>query len=293
VRHAAWKPNLPVPREVRLQIYAVSPTFRELQGALEANNGWFVYGCPFYPDTCGDLTGGWFPWALREAVAGNRHHDTATDAAAFYLQLAKEINDACDGGQLSCDPPRESLTDPLHWYHVQQFPSHLSTGVAHTLGFSDVHITTSPCVGIEPPYVAMYASTAHHQVDAPPGVPVAWQTELSSEILTRYQWAVPRLMLIALLGYLASWLALVRYRRFDLLLPSTAILLALGVRFALLAAAELVATTPYAPRYYQPNFALLLLFIAINFYALLHLAWRSLPRRAPRPSAAARAAESP
>ena len=54
------------------------------------------------------------------------------------------------------------------------------------------------------------------------------------------------------------------------------ILVAVGVRFGLLSAADLVATVPYAPRYYQPLFPLILLFIGLNTYALFQLAGKSM-----------------
>ena len=64
------------------------------------------------------------------------------------------------------------------------------------------------------------------------------------------------------------------------MVPSTLILLAVAARFALLAVADVVSTVPYSPRYYQPLFALLLVFVGLNTYALLQLGWRSV-RMAP------------
>jgi hypothetical protein len=84
----------------------------------------------------------------------------------------------------------------------------------------------------------------------------------------------------AQIGYLASLLAPgVDPRGTPLVVPRTVILVAMGARFVLLSAADLVATVPYAPRYYQPLFPLLLLFIGLNTYTVCQLAGdRCAPR---------------
>jgi hypothetical protein len=280
VRHPEWTPNLPVPRAVRARIYAVSPAFRELEPALEdERGGWFGYGCPSYPHTCGDLAGGWFFWALRDAVTRNGHHATAGDAAAYYLRLAGEINAACASGRLDCDGPRETLIDPISWAHLKRLPGAMAAAFGRTVQFSDVYIVTEPCVPLDPGFMRVYAQVTRHAAPAP-APPAGRRIEIASAILALYQGAVPPLTGVALLGYLASIVALGRLREAPLVVPGTLILLAMGARFALLAVADVISTVPYSPRYYQPLFALLLLFVGLNTYALLQLGWRSV-RTAP------------
>jgi hypothetical protein len=280
VRHPEWTPNLPVPRAVRARIYAVSPAFRELEPTLEDERaGWFSYGCPSYPHTCGDLAGGWFFWAFREAVARHGHHATAEDAAAFYLRVAGEIDAACASGRLECAGPRETLIDPLRWAHVRRVPGAMAAAVARTVQFCDVHIATGPCAPLDAGFLRVYEQITHHAAP-PPTPPAGRRIEIASGILALYQWAVPPLTGVALLGYLASLGALVRRRAAPLVVPSSVILLAVAARFALLAVADVVSTVPYSPRYYQPLFALLLVFVGLNTYALLQVGVRRSVRTA-------------
>lgn len=96
-------PYVPVPAKVRREVYAASPTFAQLEPYFEdAGRGWTQPGCAVYPDSCGDYAGGWFIWALRDAVASVGAYRTPLDAAAFYRRIASEVDDACADGRLQC-----------------------------------------------------------------------------------------------------------------------------------------------------------------------------------------------
>lgn len=94
---------LPVPRGAREMAYAVSPTAATLRPFLDpaSSPGW-QYGCAIYPETCGDIAGGWFVWALRDASAQAGYYNSPREAAEFFGKVAKEINTACAAGTLSC-----------------------------------------------------------------------------------------------------------------------------------------------------------------------------------------------
>src|SRR5262249_9851055 len=74
---------VPVPRATRELIYSVSASFASLKPYLDPSRGavW-QYGCPVYPTTCGDIAGGWFMWALREAAAKAGHYRSPIEASA-------------------------------------------------------------------------------------------------------------------------------------------------------------------------------------------------------------------
>jgi hypothetical protein len=93
----------PVPAKVRARIYEVSPAFATLRPFFESyGRVWTKPGCAVYPSTCGDYAGGWFVWALRDAVASTGHYGSARDAAAFYDRIAREVRTACGTGRLVC-----------------------------------------------------------------------------------------------------------------------------------------------------------------------------------------------
>lgn len=96
----------PVPRSARLIAYSVSPAARELQPFLEGalGQGWNAAACDAIPQVCGkpDIGGGWFLWALRDAVSLAGHYTSGADARAFYIRLSSEIDAACDAGTIKC-----------------------------------------------------------------------------------------------------------------------------------------------------------------------------------------------
>lgn len=94
---------LPVSREKRQLIYAESPAFRELEPFLEDQlKGWMEWGCIVHPKTCGDYAGGWFMWALRDAVYLAGHSSNLASESIFYQRIADEIEIACEAAKLSC-----------------------------------------------------------------------------------------------------------------------------------------------------------------------------------------------
>jgi len=92
---------VPVPKQTRKEIYAVSPTFKKLANYLE-NKGqaWFVYSCDSRVKICDDYAGGWFIWALRDAVVDAGQYKSAKDTEAFYWKIANEIKAACKSKKL-------------------------------------------------------------------------------------------------------------------------------------------------------------------------------------------------
>lgn len=111
-------PYVPVSKQVRETIYQVSPSFLKLKSYFDPPVGGspWQFGCKFYPQTCGDIAGGWFIWALRDAAALNGFYRSPTTAAVFYSELTREVRKACRIGKLQCHPlliglfPRISTT---------------------------------------------------------------------------------------------------------------------------------------------------------------------------------------
>ncbi len=119
---AQYRELVPVPTPARQAIYPVSPAFRELEADLEGRllPAFAGSSCTMTP-VCDDMAGGWFVWAFREAVQTSGHYSSATDAAAYYRQLADEVNDACERGRLQCAPKRATLAPPLRRSILQPF----------------------------------------------------------------------------------------------------------------------------------------------------------------------------
>ena len=107
-------PYVPVTREIRMRLYDVSPSFRELRPCLEGPVGleWANYSDYLTQRPAEELQigGGSFVWALRDCVIASGHGESAREALQFYRAIAKEVNRACDEGRANpCRSRRDTL----------------------------------------------------------------------------------------------------------------------------------------------------------------------------------------
>jgi hypothetical protein len=96
---------VPVSTTARQLAAGISPTFAPLEQSLRLGGpleGWMVFGCAFYPQTCGDYGGGWFLWAFRDAAALNGFYSSPAKAEEGFSKIAAEIEAACKDGRISC-----------------------------------------------------------------------------------------------------------------------------------------------------------------------------------------------
>jgi hypothetical protein len=115
VRSGGVRPFVSVTRATRQRIYAVSPAFASLGPYLDGPLGtaWMRYGCEALPMTCGEISTGWFVWALRDAAAMAGHYASPARSSAFFGQVAREISLACRQGALECRPQLVSAMPPV------------------------------------------------------------------------------------------------------------------------------------------------------------------------------------
>jgi hypothetical protein len=142
-------PFVPVTREAREAMAAVSPQFAVLQRQFEAGGlaqGW-AGASEFFtkrPAAEGQIGGGWLIWAVREAVAKSGNAGNAQQALIFYRVLAQELNRACDEGRLPAGPRRSGFLPP---WRDDQTPAF----VRATRDFADFVIRFSRFAGRPPP----------------------------------------------------------------------------------------------------------------------------------------------
>ena len=110
------RPYLPLPREARQLLYAESPLFASLKSVLdprESESPWNNVACRILPSTCGDIGGGLFMWALRDAAGKVGMHETPQKAAVFYRTLASEVGIRRAAPPLRLPPPIPSVNGKL------------------------------------------------------------------------------------------------------------------------------------------------------------------------------------
>ena len=95
------------------RVYAVSPAFASLAPYIDGP--WVAIGCRSIPDLCGEIGGGWFMWALRDAATATGHYTSPTEASRFFGRIADEISVACGRGELECQPQLIPEMPPISW----------------------------------------------------------------------------------------------------------------------------------------------------------------------------------
>jgi len=101
--------QVPVTRQAREAMYAVSPAFATLRPYLDGQIGTDWAEKDMYPVEERQIRGGWLVWALRDCVVAAGHGHNAREALRFYRQMADEINRACDDGRLPSYPRRSGF----------------------------------------------------------------------------------------------------------------------------------------------------------------------------------------
>jgi hypothetical protein len=151
VEPAHWRPYIVVPRETRERIYGASPAFAELRPYLEGPVGedWarVSQGVTHLPPTEREIGGGWFIWALRDAVVDAGHGSSGTEAMAYYARLAREVNAACDRGVLRAGPRRSGFLPPLRREHLAPVLAAARRAAEFLFYFNDMGAGVPPSQG--------------------------------------------------------------------------------------------------------------------------------------------------
>ena len=110
IKSDKWRQYYPVVKDVREQAYRVSPTFREIEPYLEGEQGqrWVALAQTY------DIPAGFFIWAFRDAVAYAGYYTNGPRTMAFYQKMGREIDAACESGELDCRPRMTSLVPTWH-----------------------------------------------------------------------------------------------------------------------------------------------------------------------------------
>jgi hypothetical protein len=103
----AIQPGSPTPRQVtvtaltRAKAYEASPTFRELKSFFDGPSGqWLASDETRSAGVPGEISNGWFYWAVRDAAATAGWHSDARNAEKKYAAMAEELERAFADGRL-------------------------------------------------------------------------------------------------------------------------------------------------------------------------------------------------
>ena len=163
------RPYVPISKEAMTAAYKVSEHFALLRPYLSKQTngrGWAKYGCEWM-GICDELVNGWSMWAIRDAVASIGGYSTAEGASTFYGAVAREIREACEGGQLNCsaNPTGNMLAPPLTWSYVPRigYSALKMIGLIVSLGEFSGNVDSQEQVGESKKLLARYDRITHDQ----------------------------------------------------------------------------------------------------------------------------------
>jgi len=169
--HALWR--VPVSAAARAQIYAASPAFAELKSPLEERARLAAQAAGASPDAAAtpseEMTGTWFVWALRDAVAAAGHHDKLPHARAYYERLAGEVDAACAEGRLICGPPHASLAPAWKPEYAEKSWRFFKRITNNLLSMRSLRVEQPPSESGSPQAMRMYTDLTHMRIEGSGG----------------------------------------------------------------------------------------------------------------------------
>jgi len=216
-----------VPESTRGKVYRISPRFAQLKRFLDEHSAvqdWKQVGCPVYPSSCGDYAGGWFMWALRDAVADDGQYLDAQAASTFYHQLAQDIEKACRAGTVTCEGRVIPFMPRVNKAQLARIPSSVQS-VIRRFAFADPPWRdTPPSFGSDRLIrgTAYFLNVANYSpppaltepFTALPATTFAVQTR--KQIIDLYAGFLPALLLIGMLSFVALAMRVIYKRSYSI-----------------------------------------------------------------------------
>jgi hypothetical protein len=278
-----WDQYIPVSKETREEIYLVSPSFAKLKPFLEGDIGraWAFNSQEVTkrPDSDLEIAGGWWVFALRDAVAASGFHENGYLAMKYYDRLSQEVNAACDKGLLKCAKKRSTLIPRWRGEYYRPLFINFKEIFLAIISFKDVSTYQIPSEGL-PKSLNLYKSITREELSPSVYEKTMDQNKIGQldkfksnvlfVIIRTYQILVPKIFVISLLIYIYSILHSILTRKFNFLTLLNTAVLASCLLFILILSVVSVAWFPAISIFYiSPATTPFLIFICLNTYLLL------------------------
>ncbi|HWA26771.1 MAG TPA: hypothetical protein VG734_14025 [Lacunisphaera sp.] len=262
-------PQVPVSRQMRERAYELSPAFARLRGAFESSVTGHWSDTERFPAAERQIRGGWFMWALRDAVAASHIAPDAGGTMRFYQQVADELNAAVAAGRVPARPLRETFMPVLDKSVIQPIADTVWHHGTYYLGFEGFSAYSPESIGdyaeLKPfrDYVGTRLSFAPRSPDAVQAAqsPVdlrklAWLEAIGHASCQAIDWLGPLVLLVGLIRVLEA----LRTRRLSFLLwLAVALLAACAAYFAIIVLIHVTSFPLSSPAAMFPTYALYLL----------------------------------
>jgi hypothetical protein len=274
VKPTRWEPHVLVTREAREKVYAVSPSFAELRPFLEGPVGRGWHCAHIWSDVKeGEIAGGCFMWALREAAARAGHHVSGTTAMAYYRKVAQDIDGACADGKLECLPARASMMPPWQDQFNRPFLQTMARAPGFLAGFVGIVADPQPSRGSQAS-LALFRDLTQNRL-APIGKTAENEPSRSAKMdsfkihvlnacVTLFHTMMPLLALLALALFCVRTMIDLRARRLsDLWIVEAALLAVIVARLTILSILEVTAFPGIDPLYLSSAYPVLIAFVVL------------------------------
>ncbi|MFI3135880.1 MAG: hypothetical protein QX197_03795 [Methylococcaceae bacterium] len=273
---------IPVTKSSRAAIYNVSPAYREISPYLDAETSSWSSSCKAYSNTsCGEIAGGFFMWALRDAVAKAGYYKTGAAATTYYWRLTQEIDNACEQKLLTCSAERHTLLPIIDRDDIGHIFTAFITGINEiirpTIYQSESMRAYWVLFGSSGDNSAIdYFSTIIHDPIAPlehsneharysKNMQENKQIKILLILEDLYQLSFTPLLLACTLCFIYKIKLMFSNKSLDILwLLNASLLLAITIRIIILAIIDATSFPAINPLYISPAYPLTLLFILIN-----------------------------
>ena len=126
------------------KLRTVSPTFDKIMTAFPEELVNFM--C--FDDACkGEYSSGWWMSGLKTAAYKSGLTPNAVEAKKVWLQVADEVNSACDRGEIQCGPWRKTLIPEITWSVAWQTFLLATKNLGIILDYSVFHFDPQPSRG--------------------------------------------------------------------------------------------------------------------------------------------------
>lgn len=276
---------LPITREGREKLYAVSPTFAQLREHLEGPTGEAWAGIAEFvthkPAAEREIAMGWLMWALRRAVVETGHGKNAAEAMAFYENMAREINAACDRGLIPARTKISGFLPPMEKNQWQSFINALPKTIKYFVSFSDITPVINGGSAGTTEELTWFADLTRGRLSPGPGTPPIprrqarfdqFRIGILAQITTLYATITPWILPLGLVAMLAGSVAMLLKRRLDFF-----VLLSLGQlasNIAIIVIVALIDATSFPALntgYFTGGYALWPLFVFVSWVTLKNL----------------------
>ncbi|MCU7917746.1 MAG: hypothetical protein KZQ95_05245 [Candidatus Thiodiazotropha sp. (ex Epidulcina cf. delphinae)] len=133
VRSGAEIPFVDVSQDALHEMYRVSPTLSGLEPYLSGDIGeqWSKLMCRREASACGEIGGGYFFWALRDAVEASGGFQHYPETQKIFSNIHDELNEACNNKRLDCSRGVWPVRYPIRLNRVDDYLAKLPRFVAY------------------------------------------------------------------------------------------------------------------------------------------------------------------